>query len=148
MKGWRLAAIILSILAALALVGLGALLVVKGRSASATKSPSGTVMACVPSGGFAAIETDAEKQERITCPPKGARYLDGLVVKATDDGFDLLTLPDRRQVFIPIRKPDRPFIDVQHAQTHASLGQPVRVFLLPYKEEDVLVYMEDSAVAY
>lgn len=147
-SAWRIIAIILSTLAVVAFLGIGALLFVRGKpdERARDRAAAATVMACVPTESF--LPTPAEKAKQVTCPPKGARHVDGLVLRADDDGFELLTLPKRTKTFVAIRPADRPYIDVQHAQTHASLGQPVRVYLLPFDGRDVLVYMEDAPVAY
>ena len=42
-----------------------------------------------------------------------------------------------------MRTPDKPYIDIAHAQTHASLGQPIRVFTREVDGEDSVVYMDD-----
>ncbi|MBC7644195.1 MAG: hypothetical protein H7123_03645 [Thermoleophilia bacterium] len=80
-------------------------------------------------------------------PPKSVKYVDGLVIKATGSTFMLLT-QDRRRVTLYVRPPDRPYIDVQHAQTHASLGQPVRVFWKTIDKRRSVVYMADSPLIF
>lgn len=74
-------------------------------------------------------------------------HVDALVTKATGSKFELRTRGGKR-VTMYIRKPDRPYLDVLHAQSHAALGQPVRVY---YRTEDgkkYAIYLEDSAVLF
>ena len=81
------------------------------------------------------------------CPPKGAKQADGLVEKTSDGGFTMREIVDGRigdTIELHVRKPDRPYIDIAHAQTHAALGQPIRVYTLEIDGRDSVVYMEDA----
>ena len=78
-----------------------------------------------------------------TRPPASVARVDGLVVKATGDKF-VLQLHDHSSKTLFVRAPDRPYIDVQHAQSHASLGQPVRVYFKKLDGKQSVVFMEDS----
>lgn len=143
--GWKIAAVV-AVVAALGAMGtLGWLLLRAGDDA-----PSSQVRACVPNRDFTTSAPKAGASGTAggahptdgTCPPKGARYVDGLVQDATATGFDLITLDGEKESFA-VRPADRPYIDVQHAQSHASLGQPIRVWLERIDGEDVIVYLAD-----
>lgn len=100
----------------------------------------GKVMACVP---------DRDNMSESKCPPKGAPYVDGIVQKATSGKFTLQPIDGgqmgkSRELFV--RAPDRPYIDVAHAQTHAALGQPVRVYTKRIGGKEAVIYMVDSPV--
>lgn len=127
-RGLRLALGAAGLLVALALIGVGAFLVTS--SPSKRKDTSGKVL--------------AYRNER---PPKSVKFVDGLVIETTPTNFLLLT-KKRARVTLDIRTPDRPYIDIQHAQTHAALGQPVRVYHRPYRGDEVVVYMEDSPLIF
>lgn len=143
--GWKIAAVVAVVAAVGAMGSLGWLLLRAGDDA-----PSSEVRACIPNRDFTksapkdgasgvaggAHPTDGE------CPPKGARHVDGLVQDATATGFDLITMDGEKESFA-VRPADRPYIDVQHAQSHASLGQPIRVYLEKIDGEEVIVYLAD-----
>ena len=80
-------------------------------------------------------------------PPKTAPHVDGLVIKATPQKFELMTRRNERRV-MAIRPADRPYLDVQHAQSHAALGQPVRVFYRKVDGKTVAVFLEDSPLIF
>lgn len=123
--------------AAVAMGVLGSLLLGAGGSSSA---PGGDVRACI-------LDRDFTKGARANCPPKGAKHYDGLIQNASGATFDLTTV-DGEELTFGVRKPDRPYIDIQHAQTHASLGLPVRVFVERIDGDDVIVYMENSTLRF
>lgn len=76
-------------------------------------------------------------------PPESVKYVDALVRDATKTSFALVERDGTRHNMC-IRPADSPYIDVQHAQTHASLGQPVRAYYKPEGSKRCVVYMEDS----
>jgi hypothetical protein len=80
-------------------------------------------------------------------PPASVPYVDGLVLAAEDDFF-LLMLRNRTERRFCVRPPDSPHIDIQHAQTHAAFGQPVRIYYKRVSGKDCVVFMEDSPVAF
>ena len=80
-------------------------------------------------------------------PPRSVKYIDGLVITATGSTFVLQT-QDHEHATLFVRQPDRPYIDVQHAQTHASLGQPVRVFWKTIDKRRTVVYLADSPLIF
>lgn len=132
-RRWRIAATILAVAALLAMVGVGALLVTAGR-----EEPSERVLACVPNRDF----TSTAKDKGPKCPPPGARYVDGIVRRVTEEGIELVTL-DGQERTVAVRSADRPYIDVQHARSHAALGQPVRLYVKEFEGRDVVIYMVD-----
>lgn len=84
-----------------------------------------------------------------TCPAKGAPFVDGLVKSASAGSFTLELLEGRSRgsgatrTFY-VRKPDRVYIDVGHAQSHAALGQPVRVYSKRIGGKDIVIHMQDA----
>lgn len=80
-------------------------------------------------------------------PPESVKHVDGLVVKASKSSFEL-RLKDGTPERFAVRPPDRPYIDVQHAQTHAALGQPVRVYWERIEGKRCVVFMEDSPIIF
>lgn len=132
-------ALVVLVLAAAGGMGVLASLLLGAGGGGASKA-AGDVRACIP-------DRDFTKQAKPRCPPAGAKHYDGLVQDVTDDGFSLTTV-DGEDLSFTVRAPDRPYIDVQHAATHASLGQPVRVYIERIGGEDVIVYMEDSALRF
>lgn len=138
-RGWKIAAVV-SVLAAAVAVGVLGSLLLSGGSDSDVDSD---VRACVPSRDFTKESTDKGDE----CPPKGAKQLDGLVEKTSDGGFTMRVIDGGRlgdTVELFVRTPDRAYIDIAHAQTHAALGQPVRVYLEEIEGRTSVVYMEDA----
>lgn len=136
-RGWRIAAIVMVLAAVTSLGVLGSLL--WGESGG----PGGDVLACIPSRDF----TEGAKKSGDTCPPKGAPYTDGLVQKSEGGSFTLRPIQGGsigKDLKLTVREPDRAYVDVQHAQTHAALGQPVRVYTKKHEGQEVVIYMEDS----
>ena len=125
-RSWRNAAIGASVLAVIAVLALAAVLVFAGAN-----SLDKDVMACVPG------------KTQGGCPPKGASYVEGLVLKAENGSFSILVNGSNKQL-LTVRKADRPYIDVQHAKTHAALGQPVRVYTKDVDGTPVVIFMEDA----
>ncbi len=80
-------------------------------------------------------------------PPSSVKYIDGIVIFA-GPGQMRLMLRNRSERSLHIRKPDQPYIDIQHAQSHAALGQPVRVYYKPIDGKKSVVFMEDSPVVF
>lgn len=137
-KRWKVAAVVAVIAAAVSLGVLMSLLFAGGSGVG------GDVLACVPSRDY---NKDSDPNAGDTCPPKGAKSTDGLVEKAEGGDFTIRSIEGGRlgkTLKLFVREPDRAYIDVQHAQTHAALGQPVRVFTKPYKGREIVIYMEDS----
>lgn len=139
-RGWKIAAIV-AVLAAAASVGvLGSLLLAGGGD---SEGPGEDVMACVPSRDF----TDESEDAGDECPPEGAERIDGLVQKTSEGGFTIRRLEGGNvgeTVELHVREPDRPYINIAHAQTHAALGQPIRVYLEDVDGRKAVVYMEDA----
>ncbi|MEO6867076.1 MAG: hypothetical protein ABI200_03565 [Gaiellales bacterium] len=138
-RGWRIAAIVLVVLAMVALGALGSLLF------AGTPEAADNVRACIPTRVVSQDEsgTHVESQE---CPPKGAKQTDGLVQKTDEGSFTIREIRAGKladSVTLHVREPDRPYIDIAHAQTHAALGQPIRVFTLEIDGVDSVVYMTD-----
>jgi len=135
-RGWKVAAGI-SVVLALAAVGvLGSLLLFSDSE------QDGDVRACLPDRDFT---DDAATGDE--CPPKGATMTDGLVKKTTDGGFTMQAIRKGKladTIELHVRKPDRQYIDIAHAQTHAALGQPVRVYTMPIDGRASVVFMEDT----
>jgi hypothetical protein len=137
-KRWKIAAVVAVLAAALSVGVLASLLFAGGSGAG------GDVLACVPSRDYT---KNSDPNAGDTCPPKGAKYTDGLVEKAEGGDFTIRSIEGGRlgkTLKLFVREPDRAYIDVQHAQTHAALGQPVRVFTKPYEGREIVIYMEDS----
>lgn len=134
-RAWKIAAVV-SVVVAVAVLGvLASLLVGAGGS-----EPAKDVRACIPDRNFT-------KGKKPRCPPAGVPYVDGLVGDTTGTGFDLRGM-DGSQHHFTVRGPDKPYIDVQHAQTHASLGQPVRIYHRKIDGRDSVVYMVDSPLQF
>jgi hypothetical protein len=114
---------------------LGSLLLGAGDS-----SPAKDVMACIPSRDFT-------KGKAHTCPPKGAPHVVGLVQDTTATGFEIVTIDGERRSF-KVRPADRPYIDIQHAQSHASLGQPIRVYTKRVDGDTVIIYLDDPPLTF
>jgi hypothetical protein len=144
-RGWRIAAVI-AVLAALTSVGaLGALLLRGSGEVGAD------VRACIidPSTrDFTRKGAEEQGHARPSnCPPEGAARMDGLVQQTDAGGFTIRVIRDGRigeELRLNVREPDRPYIDIAHAGTHAALGQPIRVYTLEVDGEDSVVYMEDA----
>lgn len=100
---------------------------------------AGKVLACVP---------DRAHMSESKCPPAGTPYIEGLVGKSQDGVFTMRVLSSGgtygKSKTLYVRKPDRQYIDVAHAQTHAALGQPVRVYFKKVDGKDAVIYMEDA----
>lgn len=141
-KGWKIAAGLAVLAAMVALGALGSLLFAGGDGGS--DEPAGDVRACIPSTDFREQAKDDSGDE---CPPKGAKRLDGMVKKTTDGGFSIQVVEGGElgeEVQLHVRKPDRAYIDIAHAQTHAALGQPIRVYIEEIDGKDSVIYMEDA----
>ena len=139
-RGWKVAAVIAVLAAAVSVGVLGSLLLGGGGGSD---EPDADVRACVPSRDFTK-ESDGSGDE---CPPEGAEKMDGLVQKTNEGGFTIRRIEGGslgEEVELHVRKADRPYIDIAHAQTHAALGQPIRVYLEEIEGEDAVVYMEDA----
>ena len=136
-RAWKAAAGI-AVVCALAAAGVLAWLLFAGSD-----GPADDVRACVKTAhDFAKTTTAAE-----TCPPAGAKQMDGLVEKTTSGGFSIRLIEGgrmTRSIKLHVREPDRAYIDVAHAQTHAALGQPVRVYTEKIDGVESVVYMEDA----
>ncbi|MCW2956660.1 MAG: hypothetical protein JWO69_1529 [Thermoleophilia bacterium] len=140
---WIILAVLAVLAAATAMGVLASLLIGAGDSVAADD-----VMACVPSQesrDFTKPENKENPHEVGGCPPKDAPSVDGLVQEATETGFDLVTIDGDRRTY-PVRPADRPYIDIQHAQSHASLGQPVTIYTKEVDGEEVIIYMADSTL--
>ncbi len=144
-RGWRIAAGI-AVLAAVAALGtLGWLLFAGG-----TSEPDGDVRACILDPSSRDFTEQGKKEghaKPANCPPKGSKQSDGLVEKTNSGGFTMREIVDGRlgnSVTLHVREPDRPYIDIAHAQTHAALGQPIRVYTLEIEGRESVVYMEDA----
>ena len=139
-RGWRIAAAVAVLAATLTVGALGSLLL----GGSSGDGPEGDVLACVPSRDFT---EDADKSTGDSCPPKDAKFTDGLVEKAKDGEFTLRVIEGGQigtSIKLFVREPDRAYLDVQHAQTHAALGQPVRVYTKRHEGREIVIYMVDS----
>jgi len=137
---WTIVAIVMVLAAAGSVGVLVSLLLGAGSS-----GPGKDVMACVLTNTDRDFTNKHPKNAK--CPPKGAPHVDGLVQEATDTGFNLITVDGTRKSY-KVRAPDRPYIDVQHAQSHASLGQPVRIYTKDVDGSDVIIYMVDSPLSF
>lgn len=120
----------------LQIVGLGAIVAFIGVGAFLLTSPQ-------PAKRNGA-KVMAYRNER---PPASVKYVDGLVVTSLSREIRLM-MKDRHERVIHVRAPDKPYIDIQHAQTHAALGQPVRLYYKRVGGKDCAVFMEDSPVAF
>lgn len=162
-RGWRIAAVVAVVAAAVSMGMLGSLLVFGG-----TSDVPQDVEACVLERDFTdedestsgaghkggadpedartdVVEVDGNGTGR-NCPPAGATITIGLVEKSTDGGFTIRMIERGRltdSVELFVRAADRQYIDVAHAQTHASLGQPVRVYTREIEGRESVVYMDD-----
>ena len=70
-----------------------------------------------------------------------------VVDKTSEGGFTMREIRDGRlgdTITLYVREPDRPYIDIAHAQTHAALGQPIRVYTQEIEGRRSVVYMEDA----
>ena len=146
-RTWKIVAGIMVVAAAVSMGVLASLLIGAGSS-----TPADDVLACIQDRDFTKSTSKGSGSggaHAVTekCPPKGAPHIDGLVQEATDTGFDLITVDRERKSFV-VREADRPYIDIQHAQTHAASGQPVRIFTKEVDGEDVIVYMVDSPLRF
>ncbi len=147
-RGWKIAAV-LAVVASLCSVAVLAVLLFGGDSGSDAK---GEVRACIIDPSTRDFTKDSPAQQRHQrpkdCPPKGAKQMDGLVTKTTTGGFTMRRIVDGElqdeRVKLYVRTPDRPYIDIAHAQTHAALGQPIRVYTQRIDGRDAVVYMEDA----
>lgn len=92
-------------------------------------------------------ESGKDSVKPSNCPPKGSKQTDGLVEKTSEGGFTMREISDGRlgdTITLFVRAPDRPYIDIAHAQTHAALGQPIRVYTKQIDGRRSVVYMEDA----
>lgn len=140
-RGWRIAAGV-AVLAAVAALGVLGYLLFAGGSTD----PDSDVRACIIDPASRDF-TKAGNAKPKNCPPKGSKQADGLVEKTTDGGFTMREIRDGRledTITLHVRKPDRPYIDIAHAQTHAALGQPIRVYTERIDGRESVVYMEDA----
>lgn len=141
---WKFAAVFAVIAAVAAIGSLGYLLFAADDSEIASDVraciPNRDFTASAPEGGSSGIPGDDSTTE--TCPRKGDKWVEGLVQEATATGFDLVT-SDGEKASYKVRPADRPYIDVQHAQSHASLGQPVRIYLEKIDGEECIVFLTD-----
>lgn len=142
-RGWRIAAGI-AVFAALAALGVLGYLLFAGGSTDADAD----VRACIIDPSSRDFTKDADKHAAPkNCPPKGSKQADGLVEKTSEGGFTMREIVDGRvedTITLYVREPDRPYIDIAHAQTHAALGQPIRVYTLDIEGRESVVYMEDA----
>ena len=144
-RGWRIAAVVAVIAAFVSLGVLGAVLFT-----GSSDDPAEGVRACILDPSSRDFTKSGEKDghsKPSNCPPNGAEKTDGLVEKTTAGGFTMRRIEQGRltdTVKLHVRKPDRPYIDIAHAQTHAALGQPIRVYTLEVDGRDSVVYMEDA----
>ncbi|MCW2928096.1 MAG: hypothetical protein JWM86_2064 [Thermoleophilia bacterium] len=141
-RAWKAAAIVAVIAAAVALGVLGSLLFFDGGASE----QGDDVRACQPVRDFTKDGAD-DRATGEKCPPAGATMTDGLVQKTTDGGFTMRTIESGRlsdTIELHVRKPDRAYIDIAHAQTHAALGQPIRVYTERIDGRESVVYMEDA----
>ncbi len=144
-RGWKIAAGIAVVAAFVSIGVLGALLF-----GGSSQDVADDVRACIVDASSRDFTKDAEKSDHARpddCPPEGATMTDGLVKKTSDGGFTMQEIVDGRlgdEVTLNVREPDRPYIDIAHAQTHAALGQPIRVYTLEIDGERSVVYMEDA----
>ncbi len=142
-RGWRIAAGIAVAAALVALGVLGYLLFAGGST-----DPKDDVRACIIDPGSRDFTKDAKDHAKpANCPPKGSKQADGLVEKTSKGGFTMREIRDGRledTITLYVREPDRPYIDIAHAQTHAALGQPIRVYTKEIEGRQSVVYMEDA----
>jgi hypothetical protein len=144
-RGWRIAAAIAVVAAVGALGTLGYVLF-----AGASSDPDADVRACIidpASRDFTKKGEERKHARPANCPPEGAEQFDGLVEKTDEGGFTIRQIVDGRledSIELHVREPDRPYIDIAHAQTHAALGQPIRVYTLEIEGRESVVYMEDA----
>lgn len=145
-RGWKIAAVV-AVVAAVTSLGVLSALLFGGGSGS---EPGADVRACIidpASRDFTKDGADSGHAKPKDCPPEGASQMDGLVQKTSAGGFTIREIKDGQlagELQLNVRKPDRPYIDIAHAQTHAALGQPVRVYTLKVDGRTSVVYMEDS----
>lgn len=141
-RGWRIAAVV-AVLAALGSLGvLGYVLFAGGSS-----GPKGDVRACIIDVSSRDFRDDGAHERPSGCPPEGSVKSDGLVQKTSEGGFTMREIVNGtlgETVTLHVREPDRPYIDIAHAQTHAALGQPIRVYTLEIGGRESVVYMEDA----
>ncbi len=143
--GWRIAAVVAVLAAVGALGTLGWLLFAGGST-----DPAADVRACIidpSSRDFTESGKDEGHATPANCPPEGSTKTDGLVQKTNAGGFTMREIRDGRladTVTLHVREPDRPYIDIAHAQTHAALGQPIRVWTQEIDGQESVVYMEDA----
>lgn len=119
---------IIGVLVVLVLIGVGAFMVTSIQSAKEARRQ----------------QVMAYRNER---PPASVKHVDGLVILARPGQMQLM-LRNRSERSLHIRRPDQPYIDIQHAQSHAALGQPVRVYYKLIDGKQSVVFMEDSPVAF
>jgi hypothetical protein len=140
-RGWRIAAGIAIVAAVVAVGALGYLLFAGGST-----DPDKDVRACIIDPASRDLTKAGNAKPKI-CPPKGSKQTDGLVQKTNEGGFTMREIRDGRlgdTITLHVREPDRPYIDIAHAQTHAALGQPIRVYTKEIEGRRSVVYMEDA----
>jgi hypothetical protein len=146
-RGWKVAAAV-AVVAALASVAVLVILLL-GGSSDANRA-TGEVRACILDLGDRDFTKDGSGAHPTgrNCPPADAKRTDGLVTRTDDGGFTIRRIVDgtldEGTVELHVRAPDRPYIDIAHAQTHAALGQPIRVYTERIDGRDSVVYMEDA----
>jgi hypothetical protein len=142
-RSWRIAAAVAVVAALSALGVLGYLLFAGGST-----DPDDDVRACIIDPASRDFTKEGEQHAAPkNCPPKGSKKSDGLVEKTSEGGFTMREIVDGRledTITLYVREPDRPYIDIAHAQTHAALGQPIRVYTLEIEGRESVVYMEDA----
>jgi hypothetical protein len=141
-RGWRIAAGV-AVVAAFVSIGVLAALLLGGGTGT-----DDDVRACIIDPKARDFTKQGQAHERPDgCPPKGAVQADGLVQKTSAGGFTMREIVDGRledEVTLYVREPDRPYIDIAHASTHAALGQPIRVYTLEIGGRESVVFMEDA----
>jgi hypothetical protein len=101
------------------------------------------VVAIAAAATYLLLSSGDEQLAVASRPPKGTPYKDGLVLKATTKQFDLMT-KDEGLLKLYVKPADKDLIDVQHAQSHASLGQPIRLFYSDQDGKKYIIFLEDA----
>ncbi|MEO6867515.1 MAG: hypothetical protein ABI200_05795 [Gaiellales bacterium] len=143
-RTWKIAAGIAVLCAVAAMGALGYLLFAADDS-----NVGADVRACIqnhdftaqePKGGSSGIAGDKSKTE--VCPRPGDKYVDGLLQDATASGFNIVTTAGKK-ISLNVRPADRPYIDIEHAQSHANLGQPIRLYYEKIDGDNSIVFLMD-----
>jgi hypothetical protein len=106
-------------------------------------------------GGFLLLapgdEFGKSKVERVevwalTRPPaeKDAPYYQGYVARDADSESMPILLDNGKRVELSIREEDRAYIDWQHAQSHADLGQPIRAYWRKDGDRKAVIFIMDA----